>query len=99
MADEEIYMNVAAVKEMANKFNGMNDKLEQTSKTLQAAIMMLKATAFIGMGGTAAYAAYLEKLKPQIDQYAARCSEMSQDLVKSAEAYERGDQQGAARFH
>lgn len=99
MANEEIFMNVAAVKNMAAKFTDMNDKLEQASKSLQAAITVLKATAFIGMGGTAAYAAYLEKLKPQIDQYAARCEEMSQDLIKSAEAYERGDQQGAARFH
>jgi WXG100 family type VII secretion target len=96
---EEIFMDVAAVKKMAGQFEQMNDKLQQTSKALQAAITMLKASAFIGMAGNAAYAAYLEKIKPQIDQYAHKCSEMSSDLTQSAEAYQRGDQQGAARFH
>jgi len=98
MADE-IFMDVKAVKDMAKKFTDMEGKLKETSKGLQAAISMLKASAFIGLIGNTAYAAYLEKLKPQIDKYAQKCSEMSHDLVLSAEAYERGDQQGAARFH
>lgn len=98
MADE-IFMDVPAVKKMADKFGDMEDKLKQTSKTLQAAIQMLRASAFVGLVGNAAALSYLEQLKPQIDKYAEKCGEMTDDLKKSAEAYERGDAQGAARFH
>jgi uncharacterized protein YukE len=96
---DEIFMDVPAVKKMAGKFGDMEDKLRQTSKTLQAAIQMLRATAFIGLIGNAAALKYLEQLKPQIDNYAMKCHEMSADLEASAAAYERGDAQGAARFH
>lgn len=98
MADE-IFMDVLRVKGMATQFNEMNDRLEQTSQTIQAAITLLKASAFIGMIGNQALASYLEQLKPQIDNYAKKCGEISKDLTKSAEAYERGDAAGATRFH
>ena len=98
MADE-IFMDVPAVKEIANKFGGVGDQLKTTSNAIQAAILMLKASAFVGLVGSQAVVAYLENLKPQIDNYAAACSEMRTDLTASAEAYERGDAAGATRFH
>jgi uncharacterized protein YukE len=98
MADE-IFMDVLRVKGMATQFNEMNDRLKQTSQVMQAAITLLKASAFIGMVGNQALASYLEQLKPQIDNYATKCGELSGDLSKSAEAYEHGDAAGATRFH
>lgn len=98
-SNDAIYMDVPEVKKMAGQFDKMGQDLNQFSKTLEATINMLKATAFISAGSTAAYAQYLEWLKPQIDKYAGKAVTMADDLKKSAEAYERGDAQGAARFH
>jgi hypothetical protein len=98
MADE-IFMDIQAVKDISGQFENMNDSLTQTSNAMQAAITLLKASAFVGLIGNQAVASYLEQLKPQIDGYAAKCAEMAGDLLKSAEAYERGDAQGAAKFH
>ena len=96
---EQVSMEIPAVKNLGKRFEQMGDVLKQTSNALQVAITVLKASAFVGMFSNMALAHYLESLKPQIDNYAARCVEMAADLIKSAEAFERGDAQGAARFH
>ncbi|MFM8319960.1 MAG: type VII secretion target [Chloroflexota bacterium] len=98
MADE-IFMDVPKVKEIAGSFKGMNEQLKQASKVLQMNVAMLKASALVGMAGNLALAHFLEGLQPQIERYAAHCEEIAGDLEQSAEAYERGDAQGAAKFH
>jgi uncharacterized protein YukE len=96
---DEISMDVPAVKNMAKRFGDMGDNLQQVSNGIQAALTVLKTTAFVGLFGNFALANYLEQLKPVIDNFAGKCTEMADDLQKSAEAYERGDALGAAKFH
>jgi hypothetical protein len=62
-------------------------------------IMTLKTTAFIGLVGGAAVAQFLEMIKPHIENLAEKCEEISGDLDKSVDAYERGDALGATRFY
>jgi hypothetical protein len=41
----------------------------------------------------------LQTIKPQIDNLAKKCTELSKDLTAAIDAYERGDAQGATRFY
>jgi uncharacterized protein YukE len=96
---EEIFMDVPAVRNVATRFGEMGETLQGVNKAMEAAIAMLKASAFVGLFGNYAYAQYLEQLQPIVEDYANRCVEMSGDLQASAEAYERGDAAGATKFH
>jgi uncharacterized protein YukE len=96
---EEIFMDVPAVRNVATRFGEMGETLQGVNKAMEAAIAMLKASAFVGLFGNYAYAQYLEQLQPIVEDYANKCVEMSGDLQASAEAYERGDAAGATKFH
>lgn len=98
MADE-IFMDIAAVKDMGKRFGEIGGILQQVSQGIQAAVTVLKTSAFVGLFGNFALASYLENLKPTVDNFATGCAEMAEDLLKSAEAYERGDELGKAKFH
>jgi hypothetical protein len=95
---EEVFMDVPAVRGIARSFGQMSDVLQVASRSLETAIATLKTTAFIGLVGGYAVAAFLESVKPVVDRYAARCTEMNSDLNASATAYQNGDAQGATRF-
>jgi len=95
----EVYMDVPAVRDMAKQFGQIGEVLNGVSKALEALSNILKATAFIGMVGGAAVAAFIDMIKPHIERLAEKCEELNQDVAASADAYERGDAQGAARFH
>lgn len=99
MADNEIFMDVTAVKGMSSRFGEMGENLNRVSSGIEATLTVLKTTAFIGNFGSFVVQNYLENLKKAIDNFAAKCEEMAGDLQNSAEAYERGDAAGAARFH
>ena len=96
---DEVYMDVPAVRDFAKAFGTISDVLETVSKVLQALITTLKTTAFIGLVGGYAVAHFMELIKPHIDELAEKCAELNQDLDASVDAYERGDELGAARFH
>ena len=94
-----VSMEVPAVRRMAKSFNAISTVLKQVSRVLQTLMNTLKATAFVGMVGGLAIVSYIEQIKPQIDQVAKKCAELSKDLAASVDAYERGDTQGATRFY
>jgi Mg2+ and Co2+ transporter CorA len=98
MADE-VYMDIPAVRDIAKTFGTIGDVLKTVSTVLQALITTLKATAFIGLVGGLAVAQYMESIKPHIDKMAEKCEELSKDVSASVDAYERGDAQGATKFH
>jgi hypothetical protein len=53
MADE-VYMDIPQVEKMSKSFDTFGDILDAVAKTLQALSVVLKATALISLGGTAA---------------------------------------------
>jgi hypothetical protein len=96
---DQVYMDVPAVRGMAKSFGTISEVLQNVVKVLEMLIMTLKTTAFIGLVGGAAVAQFLEMIKPHIENLAEKCEEISGDLDKSVDAYERGDALGATRFY
>lgn len=99
MAVNEVYMEIPAVRSMAKKFHDIGEVLSGVNKVMEALSTTLKAVAFIGFVGTAIVAQYIDTIKPYIKQMADKCVELGKDLSFSVDAYERGDTQGATRFH
>lgn len=96
---DEIYMDIPAVQNIAKTFGDISEVLKTVSKVLEALVLTLKTTAFIGLVGGYAVAQFIETIKPHIDELAEKCAELMKDVNASIAAYERGDAQGAARFH
>lgn len=96
---DEVYMDIPAVRTMAKNFGTVGEVLGMVSKVLEALMLILNTTAFIGLVGGAAVAHYINMVKPRIDEMAAKCEELMVDLNASVDAYERGDALGATRFY
>lgn len=94
-----VYMDVPAVRGFSKSFQDISEVLTRVLQVLDMLTNILKTTAFIGMVGGAAVAQFIDSIKPYIEQVAEKCSELSSDLTTSVDAFERGDAQGAARFH
>jgi hypothetical protein len=99
MAEVEVYMDIPAVRDMSKKFDVIGDVLRTIAKALEVLAMILKTTAFIGLVGGYAVAMVIDRIRPQIEQMGEKCEELARDISDSVDAYERGDQEGAARFH
>lgn len=99
MAAQVVEMKPDAVRGFARQFDTFSDVLKSVAKVLEGLLMLLRTTAFIGLVGGFAVMHFIEMIKPQIEQLAEKCSEMSRDLMASAAAYERGDAQGATKFY
>lgn len=96
---DEVYMEVPAVRQMAKNFGTIGEVLATVNKVLEAMLMILKTTAFIGLVGGTAIAAYIEMIKPYIQDLSEKCTELNSDLDASVTAFERGDALGATRFY
>jgi hypothetical protein len=94
----EVSMDYEAVQAMADGFRNSSEVLEGVSRALEAAISILKASAFFGLVGNAALAHYLEGIKPNVDRLAATCEEMNLDLIGAIVALRDGDYSGSQRF-
>jgi len=92
-------MNLPAVRKMAKTFGNLGNVLKGVAKVLEALSTLLKTTAFIGLVGGLAVAQVIDQYKPQIKKMADKCEELNKDLMAAAAAYERGDAEGATRFH
>lgn len=99
MANPDVSMDTQAVRGLSKNFATISNILRTVSSTLQRLIMILKVTAFVGLVGGAAVLQYMEMIKPQVDQLAEKCDELSKDLTAAVNAYEREDKEGATRFH
>ncbi len=99
MPNDEVYMDIPAVRDIAKTFGNVSDVLKNVSQVLQVLIDTLKATAFIGLVGGLAVAHFMEMIKPYIDKMAEKCAELKSDVTASVDAYERGDAQGATKFY
>lgn len=95
---EEVYMDIPAVTKMADNFGSFGDILKGVSKGLQTAILILKATAFVGLVGNYAVAAWLERIKPKVDDMAKKMDELKSDIQGAINHYTTGDTTGSARF-
>jgi hypothetical protein len=98
MPEQEVYMDIPAVTSMAQAFGGFSDALKTVSTILQGAIDLLNATAFIGDVGGAAVAAWLNTIKPNVDNMANKMSELQSGIQGAISNYVTGDTNGSALF-
>jgi hypothetical protein len=94
----EVSMDYEAVEAMADGFSNAAEVLEAVSSALEVAIGILKATAFFGLVGNLALAAYLENIKPNVDRLAETCDELHYDLLGAVSSLRDGDMTGSQRF-
>jgi outer membrane murein-binding lipoprotein Lpp len=95
---EEVFMDIPQVQKLAQAFGTFGETLQAVSKALEAAITILKVTAFVGLVGGAAVEAYLNMIKPRVDQLAAKMHELQGDVNGAISNYQTGDTSGSRRF-
>jgi hypothetical protein len=97
MADE-VYMDIPAVQKMGNDFKNFGEVLNAVAKALEAISFVLKATAWISFGSTAALSAFVDRIKPNVQRAANKMIELSGDIESAIRAYRDGDYSGSRRF-
>jgi hypothetical protein len=97
MADE-VYMDIPRVEKMSKDFQTFGEVLDAVGKTLEALSIVLKATAWLSLGATAAAAAFVDRIKPNVQKAAAKMKELSGDIQSAIRAYRDGDLSGSRRF-
>jgi len=95
---EEVFMDIPIVEKMAKDFLTFGDVLDAVAKALEALSIVLKATAWISLGATAAAAAYVDRIKPNVAKASAKMKELSGDIGSAIRAYRDGDISGSRRF-
>jgi len=94
----DVYMEPDEVQKIAQGFGQAGDVLRAVSKALEAAMTLLKVTAFVGLVGGMALERFIAAIKPQVDSLAAYCDEINRDLNIAITNYRNGDFEGAGRF-
>ncbi|NIM94891.1 MAG: hypothetical protein GTO18_14415 [Anaerolineales bacterium] len=84
-------MDYDVVGKYADNFARLSETFKRVSKVLQAAIAILRASAFMGSFGSAALARYLSGIKPHIDRLAATCAEFESDLRVAIRTHQEAD--------
>src|SRR3990170_3822870 len=94
----ETAMDYETVETIAKTFDGMGDIFRTAAKALEAAIIILKATAFISLGATEALAAYLSNIKPHVEKLGNQPEELNRDLLNAIKEHREADQAAAGKF-
>jgi uncharacterized protein YukE len=89
-------MDYEAIQKISNQFGSLSDKFKKVAKVLQAAILILKASAFVGTFGSAALERYLSGILPHMNRLAGTTSEMAGDLAKAIAERKEADEAIAA---
>ena len=95
---QEVYMDIPQVEKISKSFGTFGEILDAVAKTLEAVSAVLKATAWLSLGSTAAVAAFIDRILPNIKRVAAKMKELSSDVTGAIKAYRDGDLSGSRRF-
>ena len=95
---DEVYMDIPVVEKMADSFGNFAEILQAVSKAMEAAMMILRATAFVGLVGGAVVERWIGMMKPNVDKMAAKMDELSRDVDSAVRSYRDGDNTGSSRF-
>ncbi|MBS4059875.1 MAG: hypothetical protein KG029_05710 [Bacteroidetes bacterium] len=95
---QEVYMDIPAVQEMSQKFANFGEVLDAVAKTMEAMSMVLKVTAWLSGGATAALAMFIDRILPNIRRSSEKMKEISGDITGAIGAYRDGDLSGSQRF-
>jgi hypothetical protein len=94
----EVFMNIPEVQKLSANFMTFHQVLDSVNKTLEALSIALKITAWFSFGATAAAAAFIDKIKPNVKKLSAKMEELSGDIKSAVKHYQTGDTDGSRRF-
>ena len=98
MATDEVFMDIPQVENMAKAFNTFGEVLDGVSKAMQALSISLKAAAWFSFGATAAAAAYIDRIQPNVKKAGDKMRELNGDIQSAVRSYRDGDNSGSRRF-
>ena len=98
MANDEVFMDIPQVETMAKSFNTFGEVLDGVAKTMQALSISLKAAAWLSFGATAAAAAYIDRIQPNVQKASNKMKELNGDITSAIRSYRDGDNSGSRRF-
>ena len=98
MATDEVFMDIPQVENMAKSFNTFGEVLDGVAKAMQALSISLKAAAWFSFGATAAAAAYIDRIEPNVKNVGAKMKELNTDIMSAIVSYRDGDNSGSKRF-
>jgi hypothetical protein len=90
----ETFMDKDAVRNIASGFETASEVLNAVAAALEAAMMTLKVTAYVGLVGGAALERYIANIKPKVEKLAKTCEEMSNDLRQAVSLREQAEAAG-----
>lgn len=91
---ETTYMDFDRMKQISEGFKDAAELLQKVSQALEAAMLVLKMTAFVGLVGGAALERFINIIKPRIDDLAKNFIEMSDDINGAIDLYRTAQQAG-----
>jgi len=94
----EVFMDVPQVQKLVSQFKNFATALKTVNKVLEALSYSLKATAWLSFGATAAAAAFIDRIKPNVKKMAEKMDELSGDIKSAIQHYQTGDTNGSRRF-
>jgi hypothetical protein len=88
------FMDYDAVRGISNGFDDAAQVLDAINKALEAAMMTLKMTAFVGLVGGFAVQAFIEQLQPRVEFLARECQEYAEKLNTAIQTAQQAEQAG-----
>ncbi|MBX0329898.1 hypothetical protein K2Z83_19725 [Oscillochloris sp. ZM17-4] len=99
MDDDEFFMDPDGVRNIAKILDGVADFFTVVVKTLDGMLAILKGTAFIGRVGGAVWIAFIELIKPFIEEHLVeKINELSSDVSRAVDMHEGKDVEGSRFF-
>jgi hypothetical protein len=95
---QEVFMKIPDVEKMSRVFDGCGETLMAVAKTLEAISLLLKSTAWLSLGSTAAMATFIDRILPNIKRSSVEMKSVSEDIMSAIRAYRDGDMSGSRRF-
>lgn len=86
------------VESLADGFETVAQTLRAASSVLEACLMVLRVTSFVTLGATAWLQAYLENIKPRLEQLMNTCDEIGLDLRYVVHYHQQADEAGGGLF-
>jgi len=95
---EEVYMDIPQVQTMAQNFGTYGEVLQQVSKAVAAALILLTVSGLVSIPIVGEIEAALGILKPRIDNMAQKLIELRGDIGSAINNYQTGDVTGSSHF-
>jgi hypothetical protein len=97
MADK-VNMDVLRMQAISKDFDRIGDVLKAVYITLEVVGKVLQVTAWLGLGGSAAEAAYITHIQPELSKAANNMYEISGGIQGAIDAFSKGDFSGSQHF-